>query len=154
MRRPQLFTMQRGWMALPLSLLLAAPAAWALDIVPARTADRSVEIENVKVQDHTVTGRLVNRSGHEISDVRLVVDHPFRWKDEWRPGRSSPSRASLEEVVGPIEPGKSRSFEFGPEKLPLRRDGHFTTRVELLGYTETLPRAHAGGGSPGAMRAS
>lgn len=152
MRRPHLGMLQRGLIVVPLSLLLAAPAARALKIVPRSAADRAVGIEDVQVQDQTVTGRLVNRSGHELSDVRLLVDHPFVWKDEWHPGRESPSRASMEDIPGPIAPGQSLPFRFGPEKLPARRDGHFATRVKLLGYTETAPRA--GGGSTGAMRAS
>ncbi len=154
MRRSRLFTLQRRLVAVPLALFLAAPAARALEIVPRSTADRAVEIEDVKVQDHTVTGRLVNRSGHEVSDVRLLVDHPFRWKDEWRPGRTSPSRASLEEVAGPIEPGQCLSFRLGAEKLPVRRDGRFGTEVKLLGYTDASSHANAGSGSVGATRAS
>jgi len=154
MRRSHLVVLQRGLVALPLSLFLAAPAARALEIVPHGAADRAVEIEDVQVQNHTVTGRLVNRSGHELSDVRLLVDHPFVWKDEWHPGRSSPSRASMEEVSGPIAPCQSVSFRFGPEKLPARSDGRFATQVKLLGYTETLSPARVGARSTGAVRAS
>ena len=82
-------------------------------------------IEKVAAQaDGTVTGEIRNNSKNTVRDVQLFIRHSFLWKDEFHPGKESPSAAFYPTISGDITPGASLPFKFTPTPpLPKRKDG-------------------------------
>jgi hypothetical protein len=95
-----------------------------------------VAVTGIARRGDAVVGRLVNRSGAEIRDIRLLIDMPFLWADETKPGDDSPGRSSVLTVAGPLAPRGELAFEFTPSPpLPQRTDGRFTDpQAHVLGY--------------------
>jgi hypothetical protein len=54
-----------------------------------------IAIANVSRRGTAVVGTLTNRSADEIHDIRLLIDIPFLWANEVKPGEESPGRASV-----------------------------------------------------------
>jgi len=132
-----------GMMVLAPAVLLPAPT---LDAATAElSGDRvhdEVAVTEVARRGDSVTGMLVNRSGAEIRDIRLLIDMPFLWANETNPGDESPARSSILTVAGPLAPRGKLAFEFTPNPpLPERTDGRFADpQVHVLGYqTITMP---------------
>lgn len=101
-------------------------------------------IEKVAVQaDGTVTGEIRNNSKNTVRDVQLFIRHTFLWKDEFHPGKESPSAAFYPTISGEIAPGKSLPFKFTPTPpLPNRKDGRFETpSVSIAGFTQVIPQS-------------
>lgn len=104
----------------------------------------SVAVRDIKVEDHGVSGEVVNRSPHPVRDVELLVRYMWRWNDEFNPGREAPGRAVYVKVGKEIRPGKSAPFAYRPSTaLPDRTDGHFEIDVSVAGFTEVVPRQKA-----------
>ena len=105
-------------------------------------ADSAVAIGNVTRRGPVVVGTLTNRSADRIHDIRLLIDIPFVWANEVRPGDDSPARASVMTVKGPLPAHGELAFEFTPNPpLPERADGRFgDPRVRVMGYTSVAPR--------------
>jgi hypothetical protein len=98
--------------------------------------DTTVRIEEVRTTDDEVTGRIVNETGDQLDDVRLLIADHFLWKNERHPGAESPSDAHTLTVSGPIPPHGEKTFRFRrPSPLPDRRDGRFDTQVSALEAT-------------------
>jgi hypothetical protein len=124
--------------ALILSLLLGRSAKGDLQtIVSGDDASRLVGLADVKVNDGTVSGVLVNKSPHPIREVELLIDHAWLWSDERHPGEDNPGRSEYYTVHGEIPPNGSVQFTYHPSPpLPHRTDGHFETTVQIVGLVE------------------
>ena len=123
-----------AWFAMA-ALLLVGSQAFAVSEI-----SRDVRVEDVRASGDYVRGRLANLEDAELRDIRLLITHTFYWADEMHPGDESPSRTDIFTIDGPIAPRGDLAFE---EKLvpplPMRSDGHFTTSVEVLGFTKIGP---------------
>jgi hypothetical protein len=98
-------------------------------------------IDNVSVQDGTVTGEIRNKSSNPVRDPELFIRYIFLWKDEYHPGKDNPSAAFYQTISGEIAPGKALPFRFTPSPpLPRRSDGRFMPpALSIAGYTEIRP---------------
>jgi hypothetical protein len=104
--------------------------AWA-DATETTSLDTVVRVEGVRTMGDEVQGRIVNQTGDQLEDVRLLVSDQFLWRNERHPGEDSPSEAHAVTVPGPIPPHGTATFSFRrPSPLPDRRDGQFVTDVE------------------------
>jgi hypothetical protein len=122
-----------------LALLLAGPVTVSIAPADERTqvvtdAGDIVAVTDFKAGETEVGGMLVNRTDKKLTDVTLLVTDSFRWKNEFHPGDDDPGRAATIVIHGPIEPRGSVPFRVDRE-LPVRRDGWFETRVDLLQLT-------------------
>ena len=107
-------------------------------------ADSVLRIEKVAVQpDGSVTGEIRNNSNNTVRDVQLFIRYTFLWKDEFHPGKESPSAAFYPTISGEIAPGGSLPFKFTPSPpLPKRTDGRFERpSVSIAGFTQVIPQA-------------
>ena len=104
-------------------------------------AGRTLAIEKVAAQaDGTVSGEIRNNSKNTIRDVQLFIRYTFLWKDEYHPGKQSPSAAFYPTISGDIAPGGSLPFKFTPTPpLPKRTDGGFLPpTVSIAGFTQVI----------------
>ena len=107
-------------------------------------ADSVLRIENVAAEpDGSVSGVIRNNSKNTVRDVQLFVRSTFLWKNEFRPGKESPSVASYPTISGEIAPGGSLPFKFTPNPpLPKRMDGRFERpSVSVAGFTQVIPQS-------------
>ena len=107
-------------------------------------AGRTLAIEKVAAQaDGTVSGEIRNNSKNTIRDVQIFVRYTFLWKDEYHPGKQSPSAAFYPTISGDIAPGGSLPFKFTPTPpLPKRTDGQFLPpTVSIAGFTQIIPQS-------------
>lgn len=113
-----------------------SPARAATVEIADEGAHSAVAVTGVTRRGESVVGRLVNRSGDEIRDIRLLIDIPFLWANETEPGDDSPGRSSVLTVAGPLAPRGELAFEFTPNPpLPERTDGRFADpQAHVLGY--------------------
>ena len=101
-------------------------------------------IEKVAAQaDGTVTGEIRNNSKNTVRDVQLFIRYTFLWKNEFHPGKESPSAAFYPTISGDIAPGGSLPFKFTPTPpLPKRKDGRFEApSVSIAGFTQVIPQS-------------
>jgi len=119
-----------------LSSLLGG-SAWAETIISRQQAIQNVVVRDVRVEDGAVSGVVVNNTGHEIQNVKLLVRYDWLWADEFSPRQDSPGRAIVHVIEEDIPPGGQVPFTYHPESpLPQRSDGRFLTSVVVLGYTQ------------------
>jgi len=129
--------------------LLGALAPAAVDaeprqqIVPPGRLDSVVRIRDVRVTDGEISGTIVNLTSDELRDLRLRARDVFLWRNEMRPGTDDPSRAEEFTIAGPIPPGGAVPFTAPHGPLPQRRDGDFSTTVELTSVTQQPVAAQA-----------
>ena len=127
-------------------------------IVPADQLAHDVEVRDVRGDDGTVSGTVVNRSGKTLRDVRLVVRHQWLWNNEFHPGTDDPSRADYYTLPGEIPPGARADFTYRPTTpLPEGRGGRFRTEVgvaSLVEVTGGTASSTTGAGSTGAGSAT
>jgi hypothetical protein len=122
--------------AVILSSLLGG-SAWAETIVSRQQAAQDVLVSDVRAEDGAVSGVVVNNTGHEIQNVKLLVRYDWLWANEFSPGQDSPGRAIVHTLEEDIPPGGQVPFTYHPESpLPQRSDGYFQTSVVVLGYTQ------------------
>ncbi len=127
---------------LPTASFAATDAGGAQIVSPDHLRDIA-DVRDVTVDDDgTVSGVVVNRSGHILKDVRLLIDSTWLWDNEFRPGTDGPGRADYVTLHEEIPPGGSARFTYRPEEpLPRRSDGRFVTNVRVHGVTEVVPSA-------------
>jgi len=72
--------------------------------------------------------------------VQLFIRYTFLWKNEFHPGKESPSGAFYPTVSGDIAAGGSLPFQFAPSPpLPKRSDGQFEQpSVSIAGFTQVI----------------
>jgi hypothetical protein len=119
-------------------------ASWSQTVLSQEEAARTLAVEKVATQpDGSVSGEIRNNSKNTVRDVQLFVRNTFLWKDEFHPGKESPSVSSIQTVSGEIAPGKSLPFKFTPSPpLPKRTDGRFERpSVSVAGFTQVIQPA-------------
>ena len=128
-------------------LLLVACAAHAQSEAVTTKGDVSgnVALRDVRAQDGVVTGMVVNRAHNPLRDVQLLVRHAWVWDDDRHPGSVNPGTSSYITIAGPIPVGGEAPFSFRNPSSGVESgaQGHFTTAVEAVGFTEIVP-----GGAP------
>ena len=90
--------------AVILSSLLGG-SAWAETIVSRQQAAQDVLVSDVRAEDGAVSGVVVNNTGHEIQNVKLLVRYDWLWANEFSPGQDSPGRAIVHTIEEDIPPG-------------------------------------------------
>jgi len=135
-----------AFVSLLLGLILALwPKPSSLQTVLSQQQAGSVlAIEKVAAQpDGTVTGEIRNNSKNTVRDVQLFIRYTFLWKNEFHPGKESPSAAFYPTISGEIAPGKSLPFKFMPSPpLPKRTDGRFEApSVSIAGFTQVIAQS-------------
>jgi hypothetical protein len=114
-------------------------ASWSQTVLSQQQAGSVLAIEKVATQpDGSVSGVIRNNSKNTVRDVQLFVRSTFLWKNEFHPGKESPSVASYPTISGEIAPGGSLPFKFTPTPpLPNRTDGRFERpSVSIAGFTQ------------------
>ena len=105
--------------------------------VASSAAPSGLSIRDVRTDGSTVSGWVDNQTGHEVRDVRLMVEQDFRWTNEMKPGDDNPGNSTTVRVPQPIPAGGSVQFRYDmPAPLPQRNDGHFETAVKVLSFSE------------------
>lgn len=106
-------------------------------ILGSEQATEDVQVRDVREEDGAVSGVVINNTGNELRDVKLLIRYDWLWKNEFSPGHDSPGSAIVFSVQEDIPPGGQAPFAYQPEsRLPQRPDGRFLTSVEVLGYTQ------------------
>ena len=124
-----------GWVVCALLGAVAVAAAQAP--VSPQQAAQVVTVNDVSAQNGTVSAVLVNKSPHLVRDVRLLIRRAWVWENERHPGEDSPGTAEYYIVRNTILPGQSLRITQTPSPPLLeRRDGHFETSVEVVGFEE------------------
>jgi hypothetical protein len=126
-----------GLVLLPASLTVPPQSTNAMTVeIADDDATEAIGVTDVYRRGDSVVGTLVNRGNDVVRDIRLLIDLPFLWANEFRPGEDNPGRATVMTVAGPLEPGGRLDFEFTPNPpLPVRADGRYTDpRVRVMGY--------------------
>jgi hypothetical protein len=112
-------------------------------------APSGLSVRGVRTDGTTVTGWVDNQTSHEVRDVRLMVEHQFRWTNEMRPGEDNPGSTATVRVPEPIPAGGSVQFRYDmPAPLPQRSDGHFETAVKVVSFSEHWNQAPAAAANP------
>ena len=106
-------------------------------------AESVLAIDNVTVQDGTVTGQIRNQTKNTVRDVQLSVIYSWLWTDERHPGKDNPGAAFYPTLAGEIAPGGSMPFKFTPSPpLAKRTDGKFETpAVAIAGFTQVISQS-------------
>jgi hypothetical protein len=118
------------------SFAVAVPAL-AQDLVSPDEVSRALVIRNLTVSEDTVSGVLVNKTLLPLAEVRLLLRYTFLWKKERSPerGAENPARAVYFDVPGTIPAAGVVAFSYKPDPpLAQRKDGHFETTVEVVGF--------------------
>src|SRR2546428_12856831 len=123
--------------AVTVGLVIHARSARSADVivspervVPSERVAESVALRDVTVEGDVVSGVLTNRSGKILRDVQLLIQHDWRWKNEFRPGEDNPGRAVYYTVPGEIPPGGPTTVTYRADPPPpARSDGRFNTPV-------------------------
>ena len=140
------FLSKQSWMMTFISLLgglillFLLKSSFAQNVDTQAQAGSVVTIENLSVQDGGVSGAIRNKSPNTVRDVQLFIRYTFLWKNEFHPGKESPSAAFFPTVSGDIAPGGSLPFRFAPSPaLPKRSDGRFEQpSVSIAGFTQVV----------------
>jgi hypothetical protein len=118
--------------------------SFAQTVVSQQQAGSVLAIENVAAQpDGSVRGVIRNNSKNTVRDVQLFIRSTFLWKNEFHPGKESPSVASYPTISGEIAPGGSLPFKFTPNPpFPKRTDGRFERpSVSIAAFTQVTQQA-------------
>jgi hypothetical protein len=144
------FLSKQGWrlrifVALLLGLILAPwpKPSFAQNVASQEQAGGVLTIDNVKVQDGTVTGQIRNKSKNTVRDVQLFIRYTWLWTNERHPGKDNPSAAFYPTMAGEIAPGGSMPFTFTPSPpLAKRSGGKFEApSVSIAGFTQVIPQS-------------
>jgi hypothetical protein len=143
-KQMHVFLMIFVFLLLSLILALWPKPSFSQTVLSQEQAGRTLAIEKLAPQaDGTVSGEIRNNSKNTVRDVQLFVRHTFLWKNEYHPGKESPSAASYPTISGDIAPGGSLPFKFTPTPpLPKRADGRFLPpTVSIAGFTQVIPQS-------------
>ncbi|HTO09849.1 MAG TPA: hypothetical protein VMR86_22550 [Myxococcota bacterium] len=135
--------------------LLALPLAATASSNPARLLDSAhakqvIQIEDVTTRDGQTSGTIVNSGKEPIRDVELLVQHQYRWPNEFKPGKRNPGVAHEITIGGTIPPGGREPFTVAsaPPATP-QKGGSFTTDVKVLAFEQVEPVTAARHPTPG-----
>jgi len=123
-----------------LMLILSSRPLFAQNVASQGQAGSVLTIENLSVQDGTVSGVIRNKSPNTVRDAQLFIRYTFLWKNEFHPGKDDPSAGFYQTVSGEIAPGGTLPFKFTPSPpLPNRSDGKFERpSVSIAGFTQVI----------------
>ncbi len=103
-------------------------------------ASSLLRVENVSSRDGKIAGTLVNKARSPIRNVKLLVQHTYRWPNEYAPGAVDPSRAETVTIDAEIPAGGSYAFtQVSQPPQPLADGGHFDTTVSALSFDRVIP---------------
>jgi hypothetical protein len=104
------------FVSLVLGLILApwTKPAFAQMVASQQQAASVLAIENLAVQDGTVSGAIRNKSPNTVRDVQLFIRYTWLWANEFHPGTNNPSEAFYQTVSGEVAPGGTLPFKFTP----------------------------------------
>jgi hypothetical protein len=129
-----IFAALLGILILPLhSATAAAP------VVPASEAAQTIAINDLRVQEGSVSGTIVNKSSATVRKVELLLRQTWLWNDERHPGTDSLGRTLPFTFAADVAPHASAPFTFQTPPLPQRSDGRFVTTMDVTGLTEVGP---------------
>jgi hypothetical protein len=123
-----------GIVILPLHSAFATAA-----IVPAAEAAQTIVINDLRVQEGSVSGTIVNKSSATVRGVELSLRQVWLWTDERHPGTDSPGRTLPFILGGDVAPNASAPFTFLVPPLAQRSEGRFVTTMDVTGFTEVGP---------------
>src|SRR5450756_2351009 len=126
-----IFGAMLGILSLPLHGVTATAAG-----APASDAAQTIVINDLRVQEGSVSGTIVNKSSATLRGVKLLLRQVWQWKDERHPGTDSPGRALPFTLSGDVAPNASAPFTFQIPPLEQRSDGRFVTTMDVTGFTE------------------
>ena len=140
---------QTGIYTILVSLLLGVVLApwpkpsFSQTVASQEQAGSVLTIDNVTVQDGTVTGQIRNQTKTTVRDVQLSVIYSWLRTDERHPGKDNPGAAFYPTLAGEIAPGGSMPFKFTPSPpLAKRTDGKFETpTVAIAGFTQVISQS-------------
>jgi len=140
---------KQSWALTIFSLLLGAilvlwpKPSFSQTVASQEQAGSVLTIDNVTVQDGTVTGQIRNKSKNTVRDVQLFIRYTWLWTNERHPGTDSPSAAFYPTMAGEIAPGGSMPFTFTPSPpLAKRSGGKFEApSVSIAGFTQVIPQS-------------
>jgi hypothetical protein len=126
-----------------LILALWPKPSFSQTVASKEQAGSVLAIDKVTVQDGTIAGEIRNNSKNTVRDVQLFIRYTFLWKNEFHPGKESPSAAFYPTISGEIAPGGSLPFKFTPTPpLPKRTDGRFEApSVSIAGFTQVISQS-------------
>jgi hypothetical protein len=124
-------------------LTLSPKPSFAQNVASQEQAGSVLTIDNVTVQDGTVTGQIRNQSKNTVRDVQLFIRYTWLWTNERQPGKDDPSAAFYPAMAGEIAPGGSMPFKFTPSPpLAKRSGGKFEApSVSIAGFTQVIPQS-------------
>jgi hypothetical protein len=120
---------------------LSVEPAYTQTVLTEQQAANVLSVQNVAALPvGALTGEIRNNSKNTVRDVQLFIRYTFLWKNEYRPGKESPSTVFYPTVSAEIAPGKSLPFKFTPTPpLPQRKDGTFQApSVSIAGFTQVI----------------
>src|SRR5215510_12038530 len=87
------------------ALVLGAALSARGDALDARSADAQIELRDVSANGGSVSGAIENHGSLPVKDVTLLVQHHYRWPNEYKPGAANPGSAEKFIVSDTIPPG-------------------------------------------------
>jgi hypothetical protein len=121
-----------------LILPLHGATATATVVQPSEAA-QTIVINNLSVQEGSVSGTVVNKSPATVRGVELLLRQVWQWKDERHPGTDSPGRTLPFTLGGDVAPNASAPFTFQTPPLDQRSDGWFVTTMDVISFSEVGP---------------
>ncbi len=121
-----------------IGMILAALAATATadQLVPAGVLQQDVAIRDVRIDEGRISGTVVNNTDGRISDVTLLMDYAWMWKDEFNPGANNPGFATQQTLPFTLNPGESAEFSITLDRaLAERDDGRYNPSVGVMSFT-------------------
>jgi hypothetical protein len=93
---------------------------------------RVASLQNVaSTEEGEVSGELVNHSKQTLREVRLQILYSWRWKDEHRPGKDDPGRATYYVLDKEIPPGQTVRFNY-------KSSPPFDISVKVAGFAQVF----------------
>ena len=129
-----IFAALLGVLILPLHSATARAA-----VVPASEAAQTIVINDLRVQEGSVSGTIVNKSAATVHGVELLLRQTWMWNNERHPGTYSPGRTLPFTLGGDVAPNASAPFTFNTPPLAHRSDGRFVTTMDVIGFSEVGP---------------
>lgn len=108
-------------------------------VVPASEAAQTIVINDLRVQEGSVSGTVVNKSSATVRGVELLLRQTWLWNNERHPGTDSPGRTLPFTLAADVAPNASVPFTFQTPPLAQRSDGRFVTTMDVTGFSEVGP---------------
>ena len=132
--------MKKTFFLVGLAVMLCSQSTFSQLLRSKEEIGRIVTIENVAVQDGTVSGEARNHSPNTLRDVQLFIRYTWLWDNEFHPGSEDPGTSSIYTLPKEIPPGGRLSFTSPSPQLPKVPGGRFVTSVFITGFTEVIPQ--------------